>query len=204
MDNIEQRASPNFGPRRGGVRAPDLIIVHYTAMRSAEEAIERLCDPAHEVSAHYVIARDGTVTQLVPEAMRAWHAGAGAWQGAQDVNSRSIGIELDNDGQTPFSAPLMDALEQLLAAVMSRHAIAPEAVIGHADIAPVRKSDPGARFDWRRLALGGFAVWPAPAGAAPDDDALSALGYDVAQFGRAACLSAYQTRFCIDPRAALT
>lgn len=151
--------SPNFGPRRNGLR-PTLVVLHYTAMRDCDAAARALCDPAREVSAHYLIGRDGRVIALVDEAMRAWHAGAGTWRGAGDVNSRSIGIELDNDGQSPFPEPLMRALEGLLPGILERWGIAPEGVIGHSDMAPGRKTDPGARFDWRRLALGGMSVWP--------------------------------------------
>ncbi len=156
-----EHPSPNCSARRDGLR-PGLIVLHYTAMKSAEAALERLCDPQAEVSAHYLIARDGRVTRLVEEDQRAWHAGAGAWGGRGDVNSRSIGIELDNDGSTPFSQPLMQALEALLPGIMQRWAIAPMGVIGHSDMAPERKRDPGRRFDWRRLALQGLAVWPEP------------------------------------------
>lgn len=135
-------------------------------MASAEAAIDRLCDPEAEVSAHYVICKTGAVTQLVPEQMRAWHAGAGAWAGEGDINSRSIGIELDNDGASPFSEPLMTSLESLMAEIMARHDIAPEGVIGHSDMAPGRKTDPGPRFDWLRLERQGLArkrsVAPAP------------------------------------------
>ena len=120
-------------------------------------AIERLCDPEAEVSAHYVIAKTGEITQLVPEVMRAWHAGAGEWAGRGDVNSRSIGIELDNDGASPFPEPQMQALETLLQDVMSRRAIAPDGVIGHSDMALGRKVDPGTRFDWQRLERQGLA-----------------------------------------------
>lgn len=151
--------SPNCGERRGGVR-PDLVVIHYTAMASVAEARARLCDPAHEVSAHWLIAEDGACEQLVDEALRAWHAGAGAWGAVTDVNSRSIGIELANRGAQPFPEPQMAALERLLAGVMARWGIPPERVIGHSDMAPARKSDPGARFDWRRLALQGLSVWP--------------------------------------------
>ena len=156
--------SPNCGERRGGAR-PDLVVIHYTAMASVAEARSRLCDPAHEVSAHWLIAEDGGVEQLVDERLRAWHAGAGAWGAGGDVNSRSIGIELANSGAQPFAEPQMAALEQLLAGIMGRWAIPPERVIGHSDMAPARKSEPGARFDWRRLARGGMSVWPeVPAG----------------------------------------
>lgn len=123
-------------------------------------AAERvLCDPAREVSAHYLIHRDGRVVALVEEALRAWHAGQGTWRGAADVNSRSIGIELDNDGASPFAAPMMDALEGLLPGIMARWDIAPHCVIGHSCMAPGRKIDPGTRFDWQRLSRQGLAVW---------------------------------------------
>ena len=132
-------------------------------MTSAKAAVDTLCNPDNEVSAHYVIAEDGEVMSLVPEAMRAWHAGAGRWGAVSDVNSRSIGIELANTGFAPFAAAQMDALTSLLKGIKARWAIRPERVIGHSDMAPGRKIDPGARFDWRRLALEGFAVWPGQA-----------------------------------------
>lgn len=154
-------SSPNFGERRGGQR-PSLIVLHYTAMASCAEARERLCDPAAEVSAHWLIDRDGRAEQLVDEAARAWHAGAGDWGGLEDVNSRSIGIELQNNGAEPFAEPQMVALELLLAGLMARWEIAPQGLIGHSDMAPGRKGDPGPRFDWRRLALAGLSVWPEP------------------------------------------
>lgn len=152
--------SPNFGDRRGGVR-PNLIVLHYTAMASCDAALQRLCDPATDVSAHYLISEAGEVLALVAEDKRAWHAGAGAWRGVEDINSRSIGIELANAGAEPFAAAQMASLETLLAEVMARWSIAPQGVIAHSDMAPGRKGDPGARFDWRRLALAGLSVWPA-------------------------------------------
>ncbi len=153
--------SPNHGPRRDGLR-PDLVVLHYTAMRDAASAERALCDPSRDVSCHWLIARDGCVTALVDEERRAWHAGAGSWRGRGDVNSRSIGIELDNDGASPFAAPLMDALERLLADILARWGIPVSGVIAHSDMAPGRKRDPGPRFDWRRLARRGLAVWPEP------------------------------------------
>jgi N-acetylmuramoyl-L-alanine amidase len=150
--------SPNFGDRRG--KQVDLVVVHYTAMPTCATALERLCDPAAEVSAHYLIDMDGTLLSLVDEGARAWHAGAGTWRGEGDVNSRSIGIELANPGDRPFPDPQMRALERLLAEILHRHRLPPEAVIAHSDMAPERKSDPGARFDWRRLAMQGLSVWP--------------------------------------------
>lgn len=136
---------------------PHLVVLHYTAMESAEAALERLCDPAFEVSSHYLIGADGQLWQLVSEEMRAWHAGAGEWAGQGDINSRSIGIELDNRGDHPFSEPQMACLERLLPQIMARWDIRPEGVIGHSDMAPGRKQDPGPRFDWQRLGRRGLA-----------------------------------------------
>lgn len=149
-------------------------------MATAREALERLCDPAFEVSAHYLIAEDGEVMALVPEEMRAWHAGAGQWGGVGDVNSRSIGIELASRGTHPFPHPQMLALERLLGEVLARWSIAPERVIGHSDMAPVRKEDPGPHFDWRRLARAGLSVWPEEGEGEPESfrPALAAFGYD--------------------------
>jgi N-acetylmuramoyl-L-alanine amidase len=129
-----------------------------------------LCNPIAEVSAHYIISEQGDVVQLVTEDQRAWHAGAGSWGEITDVNSRSVGIELSNDGSSPFAAPLMDALEELLPAIMKRWAIPSHRVIGHSDLAPGRKIDPGARFDWARLARGGMAIAASARHAAPLDE----------------------------------
>ena len=126
-------------------------------MTPAEAAIERLCDPEYEVSAHYVIGECGTLWQLVEEEMRAWHAGAGSWLGQDDINSRSIGIEMVNDGESPYAEPLMATLEALLPDIMTRWGIPPEGVIGHEDMAPGRKIDPGPLFDWARLDAKGLA-----------------------------------------------
>jgi N-acetylmuramoyl-L-alanine amidase len=200
---IAVRSSPNFGPRRDGLR-PELVVLHYTAMPTAEAALQRLCDPAAEVSAHYLVAEDGRVWRLVDEAERAWHAGSGSWRGMGDVNSRSIGIELANAGPLaafpPFPEPQMAALEALLDAVTARWAIPPAGVIAHSDMAPGRKADPGPKFDWRRLALGGRAVWPelGGAGAAEWDGfraAALAAGYDAADGGWDAVLGAVRLRF---------
>ncbi|MEY8801503.1 N-acetylmuramoyl-L-alanine amidase [Leisingera sp. XS_AS12] len=166
--------SPNFGPRRGGLK-PSLIVLHYTAMESAEAALQRLCDPASEVSAHYLIAADGRIWQLVAEAERAWHAGAGEWRGQDDVNSRSIGIELDNRGNHPFSAVQMDRLEALMRGIMDRWQIPAAGVIGHSCMAPGRKSDPGPRFDWARLARQGLAAPFGGGGAAPTSADMTAF-----------------------------
>ncbi|MCX7889244.1 MAG: N-acetylmuramoyl-L-alanine amidase [Rhodobacteraceae bacterium] len=173
---------------------PDIVVLHYTGMPTLAEARTRLCDPAAEVSAHWLIAEDGTAEQLVDEGMRAWHAGEGAWGGVTDVNSRSIGIELANPGDAPFPEPQMRGLETLLAAVMARHGIPPERVIAHSDMAPARKRDPGPRFDWRRLAVQGLSVWPRPGGRdAPLVPSLRAFGYPDA--APQILLAAFRLRF---------
>lgn len=185
--------SPNFGDRRGDV-APSLVVIHYTAI-SCGEARARLCDPAAEVSAHWLISEAGVTEALVDERHRAWHAGAGGWAGLDDINSHSIGIELANDGSQPFPEPQMAALETLLADIMARWSIPAHRVIGHSDMAPSRKSDPGPRFDWRRLALQGLSVWPArpgnPDAALPEN--LTRIGYpDTPAEAR---LAAFRLRF---------
>jgi N-acetylmuramoyl-L-alanine amidase len=167
--------SPNHGDRRG--QSPALIVLHYTGMCDAISARDRLCDPAAEVSAHWLIHDDGLTEALVPEDRRAWHAGAGAWQGREDVNSRSIGIEIANPGDRPFTAAQMDALCDLLRGIMARWQIGPEAVIGHSDMAPGRKIDPGPRFDWGRLAREGLALWPGEGEDLPLSESLATIGY---------------------------
>lgn len=160
---IIDHPSPNHGPRRDGAR-PDIILIHGTAMQSLEAARDRLCDPEAEVSCHYLIGRDGTMLRLVEEERRAWHAGVSAWGGAVDVNSRSIGIELDHPG--PFFGPAapayapaqMQALLALLAELRARWDVPPERVLAHSDVAPGRKTDPGERFDWDLLAALGHAL----------------------------------------------
>ncbi|MEM7243633.1 MAG: N-acetylmuramoyl-L-alanine amidase [Pseudomonadota bacterium] len=156
--------SPNFGERRHGAgRAPDMVVLHYTGMQTAEAAVARLCDPAFEVSAHYVIAEDGRVFDLVSEEKRAWHAGIGAWGDVRDVNSHSIGIELANPGPEGalghFPEEQMRVLERILGELLARYSIPKERVVGHSDIAPGRKFDPGPLFDWQRLAKGGLSIW---------------------------------------------
>ncbi len=190
--------SPGYGPRREGAR-PDMVVIHYTAMQSAEAALARLCDPGAEVSAHYLICERGRIWQMVAEAARAWHAGAGRWGDVRDVNSRSIGIELANRGDHPFGEAQMAALEGLMRGIMDRWAIPPERVIGHSDMAPGRKGDPGRRFDWRRLALQGLSVWPGRAGSGdlPGDFARDAarFGYPVGDVGEDMILAAVRLRF---------
>jgi N-acetylmuramoyl-L-alanine amidase len=184
--------SPNFGERRGKGRV-ELVVLHYTAMRSCAEAKERLCDPLAEVSAHYLVDQDGTVLSLVDETKRAWHAGAGSWGGEGDVNSRSIGIELANSGAEPFPEAQMAALERLLGGLLARHALPAKAVLGHSDIAPDRKVDPGLRFDWNRLAIQGLSVWPEPATPGDFINDLHAFGY--ASAAPETLLTAFRLRF---------
>ncbi len=160
------RPSPNFDERKGG--PPDCIVMHYTDMPTAEEALRRLCDPNAEkrVSAHYLIDIDGTVYKLVDDGKRAWHAGISSWQGETDMNSRAIGIELANPGHSngyvPFPAAQMKALAELSKQIMARNGIRPERVLAHSDIAPARKQDPGHLFDWKGLAAQGIGIWPVP------------------------------------------
>jgi len=190
------KPSPNCDARRGTVR-PDILLIHYTNMISAEAAVARLCCGKASVSCHYVIAEDGRVWQLVDEDMRAWHAGLGRWGAVDEVNSRSIGVELANLGNHPFPEPQMRAFEGLARGIMARWSIPPERVIGHSDIAPDRKDDPGPRFDWRRLSLRGLAVWPEAAAPAPLDafrPLCAAIGYGM-EFSDAQLLGALRLRF---------
>ncbi|MCT4611484.1 MAG: N-acetylmuramoyl-L-alanine amidase [Pelagimonas sp.] len=177
------RPSPNFGPRRG-VTAPDLIMLHYTAMSCADAACRVLSNPENEVSAHYVLAEDGQLFQLVREEDRAWHAGRGSWGGDSDINSRSIGIEISNTGFQPFPEPQMQVLECLLSDIMTRWSIPAQNVIGHSDTALGRKIDPGGRFDWKRLARQGLSIWP-KAGQGAREGACEAADFwcDAQRFG---------------------
>lgn len=194
---MQWRASPNQGGRRGGMK-PDMVVLHYTAMDSARRACDWLCAPESQVSAHYLIGRGGQITQMVDESQRAWHAGAGRWGDVDDVNSRSIGIEISNTGAAPFPAAQMDALVALLGGILHRWNIPPQRVIGHSCMAPGRKIDPGPRFDWQRLARHGLAVWPQPADAAAPLDryrALAAQAGFTAPVDDATLLSAIRLRF---------
>lgn len=154
--------SPNFDERN--CRRPvDMVVLHYTGMPTAAEALQRLTDPQSKVSSHYVIDEDGTIYRLVPEDKRAWHAGLAFWRGVRDVNARSIGIELVNPGHEfgyrQFPAVQIDALIVLLRDIASRYEVMPGNYIGHSDVAPTRKEDPGELFPWRRLHAAGFGRW---------------------------------------------
>jgi len=204
--------SPNFGPRPPGVR-PSFVILHYTEM-PLTAARARLCDPESQVSAHWLLDERGEAESLVPEEARAWHAGVSAWGPHDNLNDVSIGIELVNlgppGGSPPFPEAQMAALEALLAAIMARWGVPPENILAHSDVAPTRKEDPGAKFDWRRLARLGLSVWvdPQPSGASAEDvatvaafqRAARAIGYLVAETGAMddqtrAVLTAFQRRF---------
>jgi N-acetylmuramoyl-L-alanine amidase len=174
-----------------------MVVLHYTAMTSAEAAIGRLSDPQAEVSAHYLVAEDGRIVAMVPEEARAWHAGVSAWGRVSDVNSHSIGIELANPGPLaggpPFPAAQMAALGWLLGTILPRHGIPPERVVGHACTAPGRKQDPGPGFDWRALALMRFSVWQDPDWAAIDRAASQAgAAADARRFQSAAIRFGYR------------
>ena len=190
---IVDRPSPNFSDRPAGA-AVQLIVLHYTAMAACEDALGRLCDPDAEVSAHYMIGRDGTLYRMVDESKRAWHAGEGRWAGRDDVNSRSIGIELDNPGDSPFDEPLMTTLEALLGDLLKRHGLAPKSVIAHSDMAPGRKNDPGPWFDWQRLADKELSVWPEPSVQGDFMKNAAYFGYPV-ETGEAPVLAAFRQRF---------
>ena len=212
---IIDRPSPNHDARPKG-HAIDILLLHYTDMATARAALTRLTDRSARVSAHYCVDEDGTVYRLVPEKGRAWHAGVSYWAGATDINARSIGVELVNPGHTcgyrHFPEAQMQALEGLAKGILARHPIPAHRVLGHSDVAPARKVDPGELFDWQRLARAGIGVWPQPLGF-PDpgpavvpraiadvQSKLGRFGYDVVVTGiidRATrqALSAFQRHF---------
>jgi len=214
---IKRHPSPNFDKRACAISQ---IILHYTDMSDCDAALARLCDAAAKVSAHYLIRRDGHIFHLVDEAARAWHAGVSYWRGEADINSASIGIELDHDGHKDgkmdaFPEVQMAALITLLQEVTAQHAIAPQNILGHSDIAPGRKIDPGEAFDWAALHKAGFGLWvdnvktedvlPLATGSedkavVPLQKALAAIGYQITADGRygpqtRAVISAFQRHF---------
>ncbi len=160
---MRERPSPNQDDRDPGARI-DTIVLHYTGMKTAAEAIDLLCSPEARVSSHYVVEEDGSVWQLVDEAKRAWHAGISFWRGQENLNHVSIGIEIVNPGHDwgyrDFPALQMAAVADLCLRIMARHPIAQRNIVAHSDIAPDRKQDPGERFDWRGLAQEGIGLWP--------------------------------------------
>jgi N-acetylmuramoyl-L-alanine amidase len=200
MDFIDT-PSPNFDARALPV---SMVVLHYTGMIDGASAIARLADPEAKVSAHYVVAEDGQVVRMVDEAHRAWHAGRSWWRGTSDINSASIGIEIVNPGHEfgyrPFPEAQIDAVIELLAGIMERHSITRGNVVGHSDVAPARKEDPGELFPWYRLARLRLAL-PRPTKNLMDPQwpdagfllALERFGYDVAD--GVAAIRAFQRRF---------
>lgn len=189
------RGSPNFNERRA-----QLIVLHHTQMDSAQEALRTLqtANSQGKVSAHYLIGEDGRIYQLVAEDKRAWHAGSGSWGYASDLNSASIGIELDNDGDEPFAEAQIQSLLRLLDDLTRRLGLPRQAILAHGDLAPGRKSDPSARFPWKRLADAGFGLWPRDTLAPPPPGfdpwtALRLIGYDLRDPG--AALASFHRRF---------
>ena len=163
MSALTELSSPNHDARPDGMPI-DMLVLHYTGMPTGAAALTRLRDASAKVSAHYVIEEDGRVFRLVPEPRRAWHAGIACWRGHRDINGRSIGIELVNPGHEhgyrEFPRTQMAALEKLARDIVARHRIAARNVVGHADVAPERKEDPGELFEWERLARAGIGAWP--------------------------------------------
>ena len=198
---IIERFSRNMNDRPAGVII-DMVVLHYTGMKTGKAALDRLCDPDAKVSAHYLIDEDGTAYRMVAEDRRAWHAGFSYWSGAININDRSIGIEIVNPGHEfgyrAFPEAQMEAVEELLAQIVARHRISPARVVGHSDIAPTRKQDPGELLDWKRLADKGLSIWPAePGNTIEMADArryLSNIGYDP-DAPLADVVTAFQRRF---------
>lgn len=195
------RFSPNFDDRPEGV-AIDTLVLHYTGMQTIEAALERMCDESAKVSGHYVVGEDGTVCRLVAERARAWHAGQSFWRGVSGLNASSIGIELVNPGHEfgyrAFPDAQMTALIELCQGIIGRHPIATRNVVGHSDISPTRKQDPGELFDWQQLARAGIGFWPVemPAAPVPESEVanvLSTIGYDVSDLD--AAIRAFHRRF---------
>lgn len=196
-----ERPSPNFNDRREPL---SMLVLHYTGMETGEAAEARLADPAAEVSAHYVVREDGTIVRMVAEDKRAWHAGVGRWRGMDDINSRSIGIEIVNGGHDfpagdgtlpPYPDVQIAAVISLCLAILVRHDLDPRNIVGHSDIAPTRKRDPGEHFPWSKLAKAGIGLWPSvpKPGTADLGTLLAEIGYDTAD--PAAAITAFQRRF---------
>jgi N-acetylmuramoyl-L-alanine amidase len=197
--NVIEAPSPNFDPR---TTPPDTIVLHYTGMPTGEAAIERLRDPAAKVSSHYVVEEDGRIFRLVPEERRAWHAGVSFWKGVRDINTASVGIEIVNPGHEfgyrPFPDAQIASVIALVADIRTRWTVDNDRIVGHSDVAPERKDDPGELFPWKRLAEAGHGLWvepPAAPGAplAEGEEStgvfalqagLTRLGYDCAPSGK--------------------
>jgi N-acetylmuramoyl-L-alanine amidase len=195
MKRIE-RPSPNHDDRGGA--AIDMLVLHYTGMQDAEAALSRLTDPAAKVSSHYTIDEDGTVYVHVPEARRAWHAGLSHWAGTDNVNACAIGIELVNPGHEwgyrAFPEAQISALIPLCHSILMRHPIPSARVLGHSDVAPDRKRDPGELFPWAQLAKAGIGLWPQKLTNGEGPEALARFGYDP-RAPRDKVITAFQRHF---------
>ena len=198
---ITDLPSPNVDERPGGAASVDMLILHYTGMQTAQAAINRLRDPGAEVSSHYVVDEDGSVLRLVLEHLRARHAGISYWRGRRGLNDTSIGIEIVNPGhQWGFRAyppAQMAAVQSLCLAILSRHPIPARNVVGHSDVAPDRKQDPGELFSWQELAAAGIGIWP-DTHDTPETDisgALREIGYDP-DMDETVVLRAFQRHWC--------
>ena len=191
----EVRPSPNHGERRDGVR-PDMIVLHYTGMLDAAAALDLLCSPGSQVSAHYLVFEDGRIIQMVEESRRAWHAGTSFWAGETDVNSCSIGIEIANPGHAygypDFPTRQIAAVIALCRSIQARHTIPSARVVAHSDVAPARKQDPGEKFPWRTLYDSGVGDWVKPTAIAEGGtslalgdrgDAVTALQEELSKYG---------------------
>ena len=193
----QDRPSPNFDTREG--HTIDMLVLHYTGMKTGAEAIERLVNRDAKVSAHYVVDEDGTILRLVGEDRRAWHAGISAWRGRSNINQRSIGIEIVNQGHEfgyhPFPAAQMKMVAMLCKDILARHkAITPRNVVGHSDVAPTRKEDPGELFEWKTLATLNIGLWPKEVTAATAPaEALATYGYEITDLPKA--ITAFQRHF---------
>ncbi len=215
---ITARPSPNFNDRKHPI---DMLVLHYTGMQNGQVALDRMCDEEAGVSAHYMVWEDGRVVQMVGEDKRAWHAGVSSWQGDDDLNSRSIGIEIVNGGHDfrltdgslePYPQVQIEAVIELCAGILARWDIPRSRIVGHSDIAPARKQDPGEHFPWAQLAKAGIGVWPediddAPAPGGGDirqiQTDLAAIGYGLAATGvidqaTTAAVTAFQRRWVQD------
>lgn len=207
---IIERPSPNFDARPDG-KAPDMLILHYTGMESAEESLARLVDPVAEVSSHYLIDEEGRMYRLVDEEMRAWHAGVAHWAGEDDINGCSIGIELQNPGHEfgyrEFPEAQMQALATLAQDIMARHNIPAHRVLGHSDVAPGRKQDPGELFDWPWLAGQGIGLWSG-VGLISDEEIMTSDKSAVTAFQKSFCEFGYGVpvsgEYCAETRAVVS
>ncbi len=197
--------SPNFDERGRGI---DMIVLHYTGMETGAEALARMRDAAAKVSAHYMVEENGEIFRLVAEEKRAWHAGVASWKGETDINARSVGVEIVNPGHEfgyrDFPDAQIDAVIALIKDIRTRYDVSPAMVLGHSDVAPRRKEDPGEKFPWSRLAAAGLAIASHAGGGSGEGDVsydhalkmLQAIGYDAPAGDHAAGLLAFQRRFC--------